>query len=153
MNQNPEIIVSLHGFCRDHDIPKSSAHALIQDWGESAANGLSPEVQDRLLSHFGKTQKPEEDRPRTVTVLAGGGLVPRRSFAIAPMRLEYETPVELAELEDEQRHNLGALDSLLSQYAAAKMLQAVGEIDHAVETIKSNAIAAAAHQITKGMGQ
>lgn len=149
---NPEIIVSLHGFCRDHDLPKSSVHALLTDWGYTASGGLSPEAQERILNHYGKTSQPEP-QPRTVTVIGGGSLVPRRSFAIAPMQLQYETPVELAELEQEQRHNLGALDNLLSQYAAAKLMQAVGEIDHAVETIKANAIAAAAHQVAKGVGQ
>lgn len=47
--------ISLSAFCKQHDIPKSSAYRKAQEMGIDTAEGLTPEDCDRLLTAMGKT--------------------------------------------------------------------------------------------------
>lgn len=48
---------SLHGFCKTHDLPKSSVYRRCQDLGIETSNGLTDEDCKTLLHEFGKASK------------------------------------------------------------------------------------------------
>lgn len=51
--------VSLSSFCKQHDIPKSSAYDRARSLGINTSNGLNYEAQTLLLQEFGKRAAPK----------------------------------------------------------------------------------------------
>ncbi|HEY9763478.1 MAG TPA: hypothetical protein V6D07_13185 [Trichocoleus sp.] len=65
---------SLHSFCTEHDLPKTSVRRKAQDLGFDTSNGLSTEAQKALLQEFRPDiapQKIAEVTASTVTVEVG----------------------------------------------------------------------------------
>ena len=49
---------SLHKFCKDNGLAKSSVHAKAKDLGLDTSNGLDSDAQATLLKAFSKVPEP-----------------------------------------------------------------------------------------------
>jgi len=57
-------MTSLHSFCKDHNLAKSTVHRWLTAEGFTTAEGLSPDAQAAILAHFA----PEpEAQPEPIT--------------------------------------------------------------------------------------
>ena len=57
--------ISLHGFCRNHDLAKSSVYDRCKEIGIATSDGLSPDDCDRLCREFNVQPVPASEQPDT----------------------------------------------------------------------------------------
>jgi len=55
--------ISLHSFCKDRGLPKSTVHRRCQEMGIDTSDGLTQDDCDRLLEEFGVKPDPVPDLP------------------------------------------------------------------------------------------
>ncbi len=63
--------VSLHSFCKDNDLPKTTVRRWLNEHGYSTSEGLSPDAVSAALGQFCSPLEPETEPP---TEPAAGGL-------------------------------------------------------------------------------
>ncbi|MBD2261090.1 hypothetical protein [Pseudanabaena sp. FACHB-2040] len=51
--------ISLHRFCKTHDLPKASVHRRAQTLGLDTSDGLDDAAQAKLLKEFGRVVTPQ----------------------------------------------------------------------------------------------
>lgn len=155
--------MTLHGFCKAHNLPKTNVHRYCQDNDISTADGLSPEDQSILRRAF----KVSIDAPATDPVdaelmdgidppppqynLSSASLVPSRQGAIAAFA-QYDKDLALQRIAQLQLHaqrQVQSVDSLFSSYATARAVQAFIEIDETIQVMQNNALSDAAIAIQR----
>jgi hypothetical protein len=57
--------VSLHAFCRDNDLAKTTVRRWLNENGHSTSDGLSPEAVDAAQAQFCPVPEPVEPEPPT----------------------------------------------------------------------------------------
>lgn len=57
--------ISLHGFCRNHDLAKSSVYDRCKEIGIATSDGLSPDDCDRLRREFNIQPATTPEKPAT----------------------------------------------------------------------------------------
>jgi multidrug efflux pump subunit AcrA (membrane-fusion protein) len=61
-------MTSLHAFCKDHNLAKSTVHRWLTAEGYTTAEGLTPDAIAAALAHFCPAPEPQATEPE-VTVL------------------------------------------------------------------------------------
>lgn len=63
--------ISLHAFCKEFGLPKSSVFRRCKELGINTSDGLDKEACSRLLQEFGKAPVTPVDLPKDVSASAG----------------------------------------------------------------------------------
>jgi hypothetical protein len=76
--------ISLHSFCKENSLPKSSVHRRCQELGIDTTGGLNQVDCDRLLAEFGKTPTAIKE-PKDVTAMSGAIIPVVRTVEAIPV--------------------------------------------------------------------
>ncbi len=68
-------MTSLHSFCKDHNLAKSTVHRWLTAEGFTTADGLSPDAIAAALAHFCPEPEPQEEPQVTEPVVTVLGTV------------------------------------------------------------------------------
>jgi hypothetical protein len=144
---------SLHAFCRDHGLAKSTIHRRCRELCIPTHDGISADDIQTLKEDQGITTAAAVDaelmegiespapQPQTLT---GGALVPRRGGGVIAAAVSFDQDEAIAQIEAMRQEAIASVqgvDTLMSRYAQSRIVQAFTEIDATVETVKSNALA------------
>jgi multidrug efflux pump subunit AcrA (membrane-fusion protein) len=86
-------MTSLHSFCKDHNLAKSTVHRWLTAEGYTTSEGLSPDAQAAILAHFAPEPEAQEEPQATEPVVTVLGTVeatleaPTFSSSVALARL------------------------------------------------------------------
>ncbi len=173
-------MTSLHSFCKDHNLAKSTVHRWLTAEGYTTADGLSPDAIAAALAHFCPAPEPQATEPEVlepeITVL--GTVTPtleaptfNSSVALARLRggdgaiAAYADPMAAINqalqlfdaAESAMAQDLAQRQSLLSQTQAAarQMAQraAALQAQQAEYKIKSDVMAMLQSQETANLGE
>ncbi len=172
-------MTSLHSFCKDHNLAKSTVHRWLTAEGYTTADGLSPDAIAAALAHFRPEPEPQEEPQATEPVVTVLGTVeatleaPRFNSSVALARLRggdgaiaaYADPMAAINqalqlfdaAESAMAQDLAQRQSLLSQtQAAARQMAAKAaqlQAQQAEYKIKSDLMAMLQSQETATLGE
>ncbi len=148
-------MTSLHGFCKDRNLAKSTAHAWLQAQGFDTSNGLSPEAQQALIDQFFEGSDPlavvasAPVEPPIYHPIAhpmrAGGLVPLVSGGITRPVAVFDSEqyqADKAQLGVTATATAADINSMVTAYAQNRIAGVLADIDLTADSIRANAMQA-----------
>ena len=140
---------SLHGFCKTHNLPKSTAHQRLREAGFDTSNGLDENAIAFLYREFKLKTQPSSPEP--AYPLRAGGLVPRgERRRLARQTFDAEAyQADKSALEADAHHTAVHLNGAVMAYAKARFASVLADIDLAADSMRANALGAMGFEMGK----
>lgn len=137
-------MTSLHGFCKQHNLAKSTVHSFLTSEGFDLSEGMSPEAIAAAKIEFNikpeQSQQPPQHAP---TTMRAGGLVPvgdqTCTRTIALFDAEAYSSDKQA-LESNTRNQAAGLNEMVAAYAQSRMAAVLADIDLVADSLRANAL-------------
>lgn len=143
---------SLHSFCTQHGLPKTTVHRLLKTEGHDLSNGLSDDaiallkreysIQDEPIEAVLEDEPSSEPSGQLVTYSHASTLGFVGGSPLAGSQIGFNHDAYMAhktELQQASQALAGDLNAVVQAYASSRVASVLADIDTVAEALRANA--------------
>lgn len=139
-------MTSLHGFCKTHNLPKSTVHSFLTSEGFDLSQGMTDEAIAAAKIEFNikpeQSQQPPQNQSQT---MRAGGLVPVAGGTVTRTvglfdAASYEADKQA--LETNAQNQAASINDMVVGYAQNRIAAVLADVDLLADGVRANALQA-----------